>query len=108
MYNEVDRRRAHLANGGTIANYDRSHYTKEKQMIPVTLTSTSGTTKRMEFYTKESILEFIELYKATLHQGQAVCRPGERHRRSQHVPACPSTESQHGVPGVPRILGKVS
>ena len=73
MYNEVDRRRAHLANGGTIANYDRSHYTKEKQMIPVTLTSTSGTTKRMEFYTKESILEFIELYKATLHQGQAVC-----------------------------------
>ena len=70
---ELDKRRAHIANGGTINNYDRSHYIKDKQMIQVTLTSTSGTTKRMEFSTKENILEFIELYKATLHQGQAVC-----------------------------------
>jgi len=23
---EIERRRAHLANGGTIENYDRSHY----------------------------------------------------------------------------------
>ena len=42
-------------------------------MIKVTLTSTSGTTKGMSFDTKEHVLEFIELYKATLHQGQAVC-----------------------------------
>ena len=26
--NEIDRRRAHLARGGTLANYDRSHYLK--------------------------------------------------------------------------------
>jgi hypothetical protein len=26
MSNEIERRRAHLASGGTIANYDRSHY----------------------------------------------------------------------------------
>ena len=42
-------------------------------MIKVTLTTTSGNTKGMEFDTKEHVLEFIELYKATLHQGQAVC-----------------------------------
>jgi hypothetical protein len=42
-------------------------------MIKVTLTSTSGNTKKMEFDTKEHVLEFIELYKATLHQGIAVC-----------------------------------
>lgn len=28
MLSERDRRRAHLAAGGTIANYDRSHYEK--------------------------------------------------------------------------------
>jgi hypothetical protein len=38
-----------------------------------TLTSTSGATKQMNFNTKEHLLEFIELYKATLHIGQAVC-----------------------------------
>jgi hypothetical protein len=42
-------------------------------MIKVTLTTTSGTTKVMEFKTKETVLEFIELFKATLHQGSAVC-----------------------------------
>jgi hypothetical protein len=42
-------------------------------MIKATLTSTSGTTKEMKFNTKEHLLEFIELYKATLHQGTAVC-----------------------------------
>lgn len=26
LINERERRRAHLANGGTIENYDRSHY----------------------------------------------------------------------------------
>jgi hypothetical protein len=42
-------------------------------MIKVKLTSTSGNTKEMSFDTKEHVLEFIELYKATLHQGTAVC-----------------------------------
>jgi hypothetical protein len=42
-------------------------------MIKVTLTSTSGATKKMNFENKGKVLEFIELYKATLHQGQAVC-----------------------------------
>jgi hypothetical protein len=41
--------------------------------MKVTLTSTSGATKEMHFDTKDRVLEFIELYKATLHQGQAVC-----------------------------------
>ena len=41
--------------------------------MKVTLTSTSGATKQMEFDTKEHVLEFIELYGATLHIGQAVC-----------------------------------
>jgi hypothetical protein len=39
----------------------------------VTLTSTSGATKQMNFDNKDRVLEFIELYKATLHIGQAVC-----------------------------------
>ena len=39
----------------------------------VTLTSTSGATKQMNFDTKERVLEFIELYKSTLHVGQVVC-----------------------------------
>jgi hypothetical protein len=38
-----------------------------------TLTSTSGATKQMNFNNREHLLEFIELYKATLHIGQAVC-----------------------------------
>jgi hypothetical protein len=42
-------------------------------MIKVKLTSTSGNTKEMSFNTKENVLEFIELYKSTLHQGTAVC-----------------------------------
>jgi len=42
-------------------------------MIKIKLTSTSGNTKEMSFNTKENVLEFIELYKATLHQGTAVC-----------------------------------
>ena len=41
--------------------------------MKVTLTSTSGATKQMNVDTKEHLLEFIELYKATLHVGQAVC-----------------------------------
>jgi len=39
----------------------------------VTLTSTSGATKKMNFDTKEHVLEFIEVYKSALHIGQAVC-----------------------------------
>jgi hypothetical protein len=38
-----------------------------------TLTSTSGATKQMNFNNREHLIEFIELYKATLHIGQAVC-----------------------------------
>ncbi len=41
--------------------------------MKITLTSTSGATKEMSFDTKEQVLEFVELYKATLFQGQAVC-----------------------------------
>jgi hypothetical protein len=71
--NEIARRRAHLASGGTIENYDRTHYNKEQQMIKVTLTTVSGTTRGMEFDTKEHVLEFIELMTSTLHAGVAVC-----------------------------------
>lgn len=71
--NEIARRRAHLASGGTIENYDRTHYNKEKQMIKVTLTTVSGTSRGMEFDTKEHVLEFIELMTSTLHAGVAVC-----------------------------------
>ena len=42
-------------------------------MIKATLTTTSGTTRDMKFNSKEHLLEFIELYKAALHQGTAVC-----------------------------------
>lgn len=41
-------------------------------MIKVTLTTTSGTTKDMKFNSKEHVLEFIELYGATLPAGTAV------------------------------------
>jgi hypothetical protein len=81
MRSELDRRRAHLASGGTIENYDRSHYPQEYKdkleksitMIKVTLTTTSGTTRGMQFDTKEHVLEFIELFSATLPIGTAVC-----------------------------------
>jgi hypothetical protein len=42
-------------------------------MIKLTLTTTSGTTRGMEFDTKEHVHEFIELMSSTLHQGVAVC-----------------------------------
>ena len=73
MSRELDRRRAHLASGGTINNYNRDHYKKEEQMIKITLTTTNGTTRGMEFDTKEHVLEFIELMSSTLHAGVAVC-----------------------------------
>jgi hypothetical protein len=41
--------------------------------MKITLTSTSGATKEMHFDTKAHVLEFIEVYKSTLHIGQAVC-----------------------------------
>ena len=41
-------------------------------MIKATLTTTMGTTKGMEFDTKEHLLEFIELFGATLPRGTAV------------------------------------
>jgi hypothetical protein len=72
MSAELDRRRAHLKNGGTISNYNREHYRKENTMIKATLTTTQGSTKGMEFDTKEHLLEFIELFEATLPLGTAV------------------------------------
>jgi hypothetical protein len=42
-------------------------------MIKVKLTSTSGTTKGMNFDTKENVLKFIEEYRAILPIGTAVC-----------------------------------
>lgn len=73
MSNELDRRRQHLDNGGTIENYDRTHYKKEDKMIKATLTTTQGTSREMQFTNKEHLLEFIELFKATLAIGTAVC-----------------------------------
>ena len=73
MSRELERRRAHLASGGTVSNYNRDHYKKEEQMIKITLTTTNGTTRGMEFDTKEHVLEFIELMSSTLHAGVAVC-----------------------------------
>ncbi len=72
MSAELDRRRAHLKSGGTINNYDRSHYKKEDTMIKATLTTTQGSTKGMEFDTKEHLLEFIELFESALPLGTAV------------------------------------
>jgi hypothetical protein len=72
MSAELDRRRAHLKNGGTISNYNREHYRKENTMIKATLTTTQGSTKGMEFDTKEHLLEFIELFESALPLGTAV------------------------------------
>ena len=41
-------------------------------MITATLTSVTGTTKKMEFPTKENLLSFIEQYGAILPIGKAV------------------------------------
>jgi hypothetical protein len=41
-------------------------------MIPVTLTTTTGSTKGMRFDTKENVLEFIEKMGDTLPIGTAV------------------------------------
>jgi len=41
-------------------------------MINVKLTTVSGNTRGMQFDTKEHVLEFIELYGATLPAGTAV------------------------------------
>lgn len=69
---ELDRRRAHIASGGTINNYDRSHYKKEDTMIKVTLTTTTGSTKGMHFDSKENLDEFIIQLAETLPLGTAV------------------------------------
>lgn len=69
---ELDRRRAHLARGGTINNYDRSHYKKEDTMIKVTLTTTTGSTKGMHFDNKENLETFIEQLAQSLPVGTAV------------------------------------
>lgn len=72
MYPEIERRRAHIASGGTLNNYDRSHYKKEDTMIKATLTTTQGSTKGMTFDNKEHLLEFIELFESALPLGTAV------------------------------------
>lgn len=41
-------------------------------MIKVNLTTTSGTTKGMQFDTKENVLKFIELFSEALPIGTAV------------------------------------
>ena len=47
-------------------------------MIKATLTTTSGTTRDMKFNTKEHLLEFIELFKSTLHLWLAFTLVGYR------------------------------
>ena len=42
-------------------------------MIKVTLTSTSGATKRMSFDSKENLMIFIEQLSDTLPLGTALC-----------------------------------
>lgn len=69
---ELDRRRAHLASGGTVSNYNREHYKKEETMINVTLTTINGSTKGMSFDTKENLDNFIEQLAQTLPIGTAV------------------------------------
>ncbi len=41
-------------------------------MIPTTLTTTNGTTKKMSFDTKENVIKFIELYANALPIGTAI------------------------------------
>jgi len=41
-------------------------------MITATLTSVTGTTKKIEFNTKENVLAFIEAYADILPQGKTV------------------------------------
>jgi hypothetical protein len=69
---ELDRRRAHLASGGTVSNYNREHYKKEETMINVTLTTVNGSTKGMSFDNKENLDNFIEQLAQTLPIGTAV------------------------------------
>jgi hypothetical protein len=72
MPSELERRRAHLASGGTVSNYNREHYKKEETMINVTLTTVNGSTKGMSFDTKENVLDFIEQMELALPSGTAV------------------------------------
>lgn len=41
---EIERRRAHLARGGTLANYDRSHYSKINDKIELGETNDTNQT----------------------------------------------------------------
>jgi hypothetical protein len=67
------RRKAHLENGGTLANYDRSHYPKkEETKMKLTITSMSGNTSTMSLPTKEDVYYFIDLYKSSLKKNQRV------------------------------------
>ena len=44
---------------------------KGKQM-KVTLTTMQGNTRNIELITKQDVLDFIELFKSTLHKNQRV------------------------------------
>ena len=41
-------------------------------MIVATLTTVTGSTKKMTFPNKENVLEFIKQYEQILHEGKAV------------------------------------
>jgi hypothetical protein len=41
-------------------------------MINVTLTTTQGNTRKIKFMTEQKVLDFIDLFKSTLHENQRV------------------------------------
>lgn len=40
--------------------------------MQITLTSMSGNTRKIELQSKEEVLDFIDLFKSTLHKNQRV------------------------------------
>jgi len=67
------RRRAHLANGGSLANYDRTHYAGGKMSVPFTLTSHTGAVKKMRVQDKQQLLTFIDEMANEMKLGQVIC-----------------------------------
>ena len=41
-------------------------------MINVTITTTQGNTRKINLMTKQEVLDFIDLFKSTLHKNQRV------------------------------------
>ena len=66
------RRLAHLKSGGTLANYDRTHYQQKEKQMKLTITSMAGNTSTMNLSTKEDVYYFIDLYKSSLKKNQRV------------------------------------